>query len=75
MDDWDYEDGFEQFLQAIKEEQDEKKFQIYLSDRNAYLQATGKILPFGEPKPQKKESAIEQTMRIQNDIKNLDWGD
>jgi len=75
LDDWDYEDGFEQFLQAIKEEQDEKKFQIYLSDRNAMLLRTGQILPFREAQPIKKESAIEQTMRIQNDIKNLDWGD
>lgn len=74
MDDWDYEDGFNQFLQAIKEEQDEKKFQLYLSDRNAVLLRTGEVLPFyGEEKPVKKLSSIEQTMKIMNDIKNLKW--
>jgi len=53
-------------------------YQLYLCDRNASLQATGKPLPFDNydltyHAPKKELSSIEKTLKIMNDIKNLKW--
>lgn len=55
-------------------------FQVYLCDRSAYLQQTGKVLSYEKyditVKPvQKEEKPILKTLKMMNEIKNLEWGD